>query len=45
MCDFKLKDYGCSYAAYLDANPGMKQWAKLNPAMAAQERARLQSID
>ena len=44
-CDFKLKAFGCSYAAYLDANPGMKQWAELNPAMAAQERARLQSID
>ena len=45
MCDFKLKAYGCSYAAFLDANPGMKQWAELNPAMAAQERARLQPID
>ena len=44
-CDFKLKAYECSYEAYLDANPGMKQWAELNPEMAAQERARLQSVD
>ena len=44
-CDFKLKAYSCSYDAYLDANPAMKQWAKLNPEMAAKERARLQSVD
>ena len=44
-CDFKLKMYDCSYDAYLDANPAIKQWAELNPEMAAKERARLQSID
>ncbi len=44
-CDFKLKAYDCSYDAYLVANPAIKQWAELNPAMAEQERARLQSID
>jgi hypothetical protein len=44
-CDFKLKAYKCSYNAYLDANPTMKQWAELNPEMAAKERARLQSVD
>ena len=44
-CDFKLKAYKCSYNAYLDANPSMKQWAELNPEMAAKERARLQSVD
>ena len=44
-CDFKLKAYKCSYDAYLDANPAMKQWAELNPGMAAKERARLQSVD
>ena len=44
-CDFKLKAYDCSYDAYLVANPAMKQWSELNPAMAEQERARLQSID
>ena len=44
-CDFKLKAYGCSYDAYLVATPAMKQWAELNPAMASQERLRLQSID
>ena len=44
-CDFKLKAYKCSYDAYLDANPSMRQWAELNPEMAAKERARLQSVD
>ena len=43
-CDFKLKAYDCSYNTYLDANPAMKQWAELNPEMAAKERARLQSV-
>lgn len=45
VCDFKLKDYQCSYEAYLDANPAMKQWADQNPEMAAKERLRLQSVD
>ena len=44
-CDFKLKAYKCSYNAYLDANPGMKKWAELNPEMAAKERVKLQSVD
>ncbi len=44
-CDFKIKAYDCSYEAYLEANPGMKQWAELNPKMAAKERARLKSVD
>ena len=44
-CDFKLKKYACSYDSYLDANPGMKKWAELNPEMAAKERTRLQSVD
>lgn len=44
-CDFKLKAYNCSYSAYLDANPGMKKWAELNPEMAAKERLKLQSVD
>ena len=44
-CDFKLKAYNCSYSAYLDANPGMKKWAELNPGLAAEERAKLQSVD
>ncbi len=44
-CDFKLKAYGCSYDAYLVANPAIKQWAELNPGMASKERIRLQSID
>ncbi len=33
-CDFKLKQYDCSYNKYLDANPGIKEWAELNPQMA-----------
>jgi hypothetical protein len=44
-CDFKLKAYKCSYNAYLDANPGMKKWAELNPELAQKERAKLQSVD
>ena len=44
-CNFKLKKYDCSYDSYLEANPSMKQWAELNPDMAAKERIRLQSVD
>ena len=44
-CDFKLKAYKCSYNAYLDANPGMKKWAELNPELAQKERVKLQSVD
>ena len=44
-CDFKLRKYDCSYEAYLDANPGMKRWAELNPEMATKERLKLKSID
>ena len=44
-CNFKLKKYGCSFDAYLEANPGMKKWAELNPEMAAKERIKLKSID
>ena len=44
-CDFKIREYACSYDAYLDANPAIQEWAELNPEMAAKERARLQSVD
>ena len=44
-CDFRLKQYDCSYNAYLDANPGMKKWAELNPAMADKERLRLGAVE
>jgi hypothetical protein len=44
-CDYKLKAYICSYNAYLDANPGMKKWAELNPKLAAEERVKLKSVD
>lgn len=44
-CNFKLQKYECSFNAYLDANPAMKQWAEQNPQMAENERIKLQSID
>jgi len=44
-CDFKLKAYKCSFNAYLDANPGLKKWAELNPELANKERIKLQSVD
>ena len=44
-CDFRLRQYKCSYKAYLDANPAMKKWAELNPEMAKKESFRLQSLD
>lgn len=44
-CNFKLQKYECSFNAYLDANPAMKQWAEQNPKMAENERIKLQSID
>ena len=44
-CDFKLKAYKCSYDAYLNANPGMKKWAELNPELAQKQRVKLQSVD
>ena len=44
-CHLKLKSYKCSYDAYLDANPGMKKWAELNPELAQKERVKLQSVD
>jgi hypothetical protein len=44
-CDYKLMAYKCSYSAYLDANPAMKQWAELNPEMAEREKAILGATD
>ncbi|WP_413359966.1 hypothetical protein [Prochlorococcus sp. MIT 1201] len=44
-CSPRLKKYKCSYNSYLDANPGMKKWAELNPEMANNERIKLESID
>ena len=41
----KLEKYGCSFDAYLEANPSKKKWAELNPEMANKERIKLQSID
>lgn len=44
-CDFKLVSFGCSFDAYLDANPNLKSWAELNPQMAERARLMLRSID
>jgi len=44
-CNFKLKQYDCSFDRYLEANPSLKKWAELNPEMADKERIKLQSID
>ncbi len=44
-CGLKLQPYGCSYDAYLHANPGIVEWAESNPELAAQERVKLQSVD
>lgn len=44
-CDFKLVSFGCSFDAYLDANPNLKSWAELNPQIAEKERLMLRSID
>lgn len=41
QCDQKLQKFNCSYEAYMDANPALKRWAKLNPVLATKERARL----
>ena len=40
-CGRVLRDYGCNYDAYLDANPSVKAWASANPELAAKERIRL----
>lgn len=44
-CDFKLSDYDCSWAKYLDANPTVKAWAAANPEMAQKEKAKLNASD
>ena len=44
-CSLILKKYKCSYNSYLEANPGMKKWAELNPDMANNERIKLESVD
>lgn len=44
-CAPVLKPYKCSYAAYLDSNPGPKAWAAKYPQMVPAEKARLKAID
>ena len=39
--NIKLQKYECSFSAYLEANPAMKQWAELNPETAENERIKL----
>ena len=41
-CHKRLQEFGCSYEAYLDANPAMKKWAELNPELAAKEKVKLE---
>jgi len=41
-CHAKLAPYECDWNAYLDANPAVKAWAEANPAMAQNERIRLE---
>lgn len=40
-CGMVLKDFGCNYDAYLNANPSVKAWADANPLLAEKERVRL----
>ena len=44
-CHITLQKHGCSYNAYLKANPSMRMWARENPEAAAKDRINLQSID
>lgn len=44
-CDLKLQAYKCSFSAYLDANPAVKEWAEMNPGLAQQERIRMRAVD
>lgn len=44
-CGMILRKYNCSYNSYLEANPAVKQWAELNPILAAKERKYLKSVD
>lgn len=44
-CDSRIKEYGCSYSLYLEANPSVRAWAEANPQMAQKERLRLMSVD
>ena len=44
-CARVLKTYGCSWNAYLDANPAVRVWASKYPSLVPPEKLRLGAID
>lgn len=44
-CSRVLKTYGCSWDAYIEANPPVQIWANKYPALVPAEKARLGAID
>ena len=44
-CSRVIKAYGCSWSAYLAANPAVQIWANTNPVLVPAEKARLRAID
>jgi hypothetical protein len=44
-CSRVVKTYGCSWSAYVAANPAVEIWASKYPTMVPAEKARLRAID
>jgi len=44
-CSRVVKAYGCSWSAYLEANPAVQIWANKYPQMVPAEKARLRAIE
>ena len=44
-CSRVVKAYGCSWSAYVSANPAVQIWASNYPSMVPAEKARLRAID
>lgn len=44
-CSRVVKTYGCSWSAYVAANPAVQIWATKYPSMVPAEKARLRAID
>jgi hypothetical protein len=44
-CSRVVKTYGCSWSAYVAANPAVEIWASKYPAMVPAGMARLRAID
>jgi hypothetical protein len=44
-CSRVVKAYGCSWSAYVAANPAVQIWANKYPLMVPAEKARLRAID